>query len=136
MQYFHFERLIAKYSTEFKAVIPDKGGYVDGEYIKGETERQTLTGAILDIDEKKIRNSNGTLTTKDKQLYMTSELANDLTDVRVVYDGKVYSVEDEKENRQFTGFCAYILTYVSAFDKGGLNSGKFFNNPTRYYKCD
>ncbi len=117
MQYFHFERLIKKYSTEFEVTIPTKGGYVDGEYVKGEAVQRTLTGAILDIDEKKIRNSNGTLTTKDKQLYMTSELADDLTNVRVVYDGKVYSVEDEKENRQFTGFCAYILTYVSAFGK-------------------
>lgn len=117
MKYFHFERLIAKYSTEFKVIIPAKGGYVDGEYVKGEAVQQTLTGAILDIDERKIRNSNGTLTTKEKQLYMTSELADDLTDVKVVYDGKVYSVEDEKENLKFTGVFAYILTNVSAFNK-------------------
>ena len=125
MQYFHFERLIRKYSTEFKAILPAKGSYDDsGEYVKGTKKTVTLTGAILDIDERKLRNlngtqsaRNGTLTTKDKQLYMTSELADDLTDVRVIHDGKVYSVEDEKENRTFTGFCAYILTYVSAFNK-------------------
>lgn len=118
MQYFHFERLIRKYSTEFKAILPAKGSYDDsGEYVKGTKKTVTMTGAILDIDERKLRNSNGTLTTKDRQLYMTSELTDDLTDVRVVYNGKVYSVEDEKENRIFTGVCAYILTYVSAFNK-------------------
>ena len=113
MQYFHFERLIKKYSTEFTAIIPAAGGYVDGEYVKGNATRRTLTGAILDIDETKVRNSNGTLTRKDKQLYMTEQLADNLTDVRVIYDGKEYSVEDEKENRKFTGFCAYVLIYIS-----------------------
>lgn len=125
MKYFHFERLIRKYSTEFKVILPAKGSYDDsGEYVKGTKKTVTMTGAVLDIDERKLRSLNstqsartGTLTTKDKQLYMTSELTDDLTDVRVVYNGKVYSVEDEKENRIFTGVCAYILTYVSAFNK-------------------
>jgi hypothetical protein len=49
---------------------------------------------------------------------MKEQLAENLTDVRVLYDGKEYSVEDEKENRKFTGFCAYVLIYISAFDKG------------------
>ena len=120
MQYFHFERLIRKYSSEFTAILPAKGEYDDnGEYVKGEEKRQTLTGAILDIDEKKIYSSNGTLTTKDKQLFINNALTENLVGAKVIYEGNTYNVEDEKENSKFTGFSSYILTYVSAFNKEG-----------------
>lgn len=126
MKYYHFERLIKKYSSDFIAIIPAKGSYSDdGEYIEGKEKKLSLTGAILDIDEKKLYNSingtnarGGTLTTKDKQLYITDELTENLVGAKVKYKGHVYSIEDEKEDCEFTGFCSYILTYVSAFKEG------------------
>lgn len=116
MQYFHFERLIDKYSSEITAILPSKGSYDDsGEYVKGEPEKISLYGAILDISEKKIYNSNGTLTEKDKQLFVKGELAQNLVGAKIIYDNKQYSIEDETENSKFTGFSSYTLKYVSAF---------------------
>lgn len=119
MIYFHFERLIEKYSSEFTAILPPKGSYDDsGEYVQGEPEKVSLYGAILDISEKKIYNSNGTLTHKDKQLFIKGELTSNLIGAKVIYEDKQYSVEEEAENCKFTGFSSYILKYVSAFGKG------------------
>ena len=126
MQYYHFERLIKKYSSEFTAIIPAQGSYSDdGEYVKGKEKKISLYGAILDISERKLYNSinginarGGTLTTKDKQLYMTDELTENLVGAKVIYNGNVYNVESEVEDFKFTGFCSYNLTYVSAFKEG------------------
>lgn len=119
MQYFHFDRLIDRYSSEFTVILPTNGGYDDsGEYIRGEPEKLSLYGAILDISEKKIYNSNGTLTEKDKQLFVKGELTSNLVGAKVIYDNKQYNVEEETENCKFTGFSSYVLKYISAFDKG------------------
>lgn len=119
MLYFHFDRLIEKYSSEFMAILPSKGSYDDsGEYIQGKPEKVSLYGAILDISEKKIYNSNGTLTQKDKQLFIKGELTSNLIGAKIVYEDKQYNVEEETENCKFTGFSSYVLKFVSAFNKG------------------
>ncbi len=119
MRYFHFDRLIEKYSSEFTAILPPKGGYDDsGEYVKGKSEKVSLYGAILDISEKKIYNSNGTISHKDKQLFIKGKLTSNLIGAKVIYEDKQYNVEEETENCKFTGFSSYVLKYVSAFDKG------------------
>lgn len=115
--YYHFRRLIKKYSTTFTAKIPQSGGFVNGEYTASEKEVE-LTGAILDINEQLIHNSNGTLTANDKQLFIESELADNLVGVKIIHKNKVYNVEEVKENYDFTGFCAYTLKFVSAFKEG------------------
>jgi len=115
--YFHFERLIKKYSTSFTAILPSKGGFVNGEYTAEETEIE-LTGAILDISERLLHDSNGTLTAKDKQLYILREHTSSLVGAKVIHKGNVYNVEDVKENYSYTGFCCYTLKYISRFSEG------------------
>lgn len=119
MQYFHFDRLIDKYSSKFTAILPSKGTYDDsGEYVQGESKKLSLYGAVLDMTEKKIYNSNGTLTQKDKQLFVKGKLTSDLIGAKVIYENKQYNVEEETENCKFTGVSSYVLKYVSAFNKG------------------
>lgn len=119
MQYYHFERLIKKYSSEITAILPAKGEYVNGEYVKNEEKRITFDAAILDIDRKKVYESGGTLTLQDKQLYVIGTLTEEIRGAKIIYKGKEYSVEQDTDNSVFTNFTAYVLKYVSAF--GGDN---------------
>ena len=121
MRYFHFERLIKKYSSEVTAILPEKGRYVNGEYVSSGNQRITFDAAILDIDKKKIYNAGGTLTTQDKQLYVIGTLTDEIRGAKIIYNGNEYSVEQDTDNSFFTNFTAYILKYVSAF--GGVSNG-------------
>ena len=121
MQYYHFERLIKKYSSKIAAIIPGKGHYENGEYVNDDDKTVELMAAILDIDRKKIYNSGGTLTTQDKQLYVIGTLTEEIRGAKIIHKGKEYSVEEDTDNSLFTNFTAYILRYVSAF--GGVKNG-------------
>lgn len=113
MQYFDFSGLIAKYSCEFTAILGSEGGYDDkGEYSYTKIEK-TLTGAIIGISDGKIYRSNGTLTDKDKYLFMFEPIP--LSDTEVIYKNNRYRVEEQVENAEFTGVYQYTLKYVSAF---------------------
>ncbi len=113
--YFDFYDLIDKYSCSFTAVFRRQ------EHINplGEAEfeevEKDFTGAIIGISEGKIYRSEGTLTDKDKYLFMFSELP--LVDTKIIYKGKCYKVEESVENAEFTGVYQYTLKYVSAFGK-------------------
>lgn len=114
--YFNFYDLINKYSCTFKAIIASESSYNDvGEYscTKGEKE---LTGAIIGISDSKIYRSAGTLTDKDKYLFMFEELP--LNDTEIIYKNNRYKVEGQVENAEFTGVYQYTLKFVSAFNKG------------------
>lgn len=115
MQYFHFRRLIEKYSNNFVAELPSEVYWHEGEQIKGEPKRVKLRGAILSHRETKIFRSEGTLTAHDKALYMLEPLENALQLAKIIYRGNVYSIGDLLENSEFTGVWAYTLKYVSAF---------------------
>lgn len=120
MQYFHFQRLINKYSSTFTAEYTEKGEYnKQGVYEDGKTVTKELTGAILSIRAQKIFRSEGTLTTQDRQLYMTEPLDRALLGAIVTHEGMQYRVQEETENAEFTGVYAYILKANSAFNKGG-----------------
>lgn len=122
MNYFHLQRLIDKYSNKFTAILPQQGSYDDsGEYVKGEPKKVVLYGAILNISDKKIYNSNGTLTTEDRQLYYKGKLTNQLLGAKILYNGRYYSVESETDNSIFTGVSTYTLKYVSSFNQEGIN---------------
>lgn len=116
--YFHLERLIKKYSTSFVAKLPQEGRFVNGEYTTAGTAEIELTGAIIDISERLIHDSNGTLTAKDKVLYISRAHTQSLVGAKIVHKGNVYNVEDVKENYDFTGFCCYTLKYNSRFSEG------------------
>lgn len=118
MNYYHFARLIKKYSTVFMVTIP-KGNSVDeyGEIVTEGTKRRQLKGAILSHRENKVYKSNGTITQQDKVLYMQNPLEKDLHGAEIVHNGKVYRIGNELENACFTGIFSYGLTYVSVFNE-------------------
>lgn len=120
-RYFDFSRLIKKYSTAFEAITLTDGYYDEcGDWIESTKEKTTVTGAIIAISERKIYQSNGTLTANDRQLYMEQPLDSKLQGCKVIYDGKVFSIEESTENAKFTGVYSYTLKYISAFkDKSG-----------------
>ena len=115
-QYFNFQRLIEKYSTDLIAEIPSEGFYDDaGDWQKGEPKQVTIRGAAINHRESKIFRSEGKLTGNDKALYTLHPLKKALHGAKVVHGNKVYSVGDMLENGAFTGVWAYTLKYVSAF---------------------
>ena len=122
-KYFDFERIVEKYSKEFIAEIPSEGGRFDdlGDYIGGEPKKVTMHGAIISHRESKVFKSGGTITQKDKALYMLKPLNKSLEGAKVIDEGKCYSIGSELENSEFTGVWAYNLQFVSAFDKEGEN---------------
>lgn len=115
MAYYNFTHLIKKYSSTFTLLTTSEGGYNEmGDYVVGSITEQELTGAIMDVSESKIYKSNGTLTAKDKTLYMFDEIKN-LVGAYIVYKNDKYHVESEKTDGDFTDVFQYSLKYVSAF---------------------
>lgn len=115
--YFNFKRLIEKYSTVFTAETPSQSGFDDsGDHVEGRTTKSTLKGAIIRHRDLKVIRSDGTFTSKDYALYMTSEPAFNLIGSIVHYEGKRFRVDSELNNSKFTGVWAYNLKYLSAFE--------------------
>lgn len=123
MQNFDFSGLIDKYETDFTVVSEAKGGYDDsGEYVKGEISEQQMSGAIIAYSEEKVYRSEGTLTQQDRLLIMQEPVSEALLGAEVLYQNKMYRIEDNTENAEFTGVYQYTLKYVSAFNKDGESS--------------
>ena len=119
MRYFNFTRLVKKYSSEFTAIIPSEKELNDsGDWEKGEPKEFVLTGAIIGRGERAVFRSEGTLTEKDKRLFMLEPIDKSLLGAQVVYEGDVFRIQSSSDNSKFTGVWAYLLKYVSAF-KGG-----------------
>lgn len=116
-QYFDFSGLIADYANDFTVITRKEGSYgSDGEWVDGEEQPQTYRGAIIGFRESKIFRSDGTLTAKDKHLFMESPLPEALIGTKVAYKGQEYMIESETENAEFTGVYSYVLRWCSAFD--------------------
>ena len=119
MQHFNFSRLVNKYSSEFTVIIPTKSKLDNkGDFIKGETQKKTLYGAIIGRGEKSVFRSEGKLTEKDKRLFMLEEIEKSLLGTEVVYENEVFKILSSSDNAKFTGVWAYTLKYVSAFKDG------------------
>lgn len=111
--YFDFVSLINKYITSFKVVLGSNVEYDSmGEEIHTEEEKE-LSGAIISISDSKIYQSAGTLTSADKYLFMFEKLP--IMTTKVIYKDKVYKIENQVENAEFTGVYQYTLKYISAF---------------------
>ncbi len=118
MQYFNFARLVHKYNSELTVIVPSTGNYDDrGILVKGETQKVTLQGAVINHTESKIYRAEGKLTAMDKRLFTLEPIKEALLGAKVIYDNKVFSIDNNVENSKFTGVYAYTLKYVSAFDK-------------------
>ena len=117
-QYFNFQRLINKYKNTFEVITRVAGYYDDeGDWVNGETYTVTLEGAIIGVSERQIMRSEGALTEKDKNLYMTTPIDYKLHGVKVVFKGNIYDVTSYVDHAEFTGVYPYTLKYVSAFDE-------------------
>lgn len=117
MKLYNFARLIRKYSVPFTLQKTAKGDFVGGKYVEGVLSEEQLRGAIVPLGERKIYSSGGTYTTQDRQLYMSTPLASSLESLKVVYDGDVYSVEEDKDYGAYADAYVYLLKWVSAFDR-------------------
>lgn len=116
--YFNFDNLIDKYSVDFTLLTKSNDDYDDlGDKITDSIEETQKRGAIFGISDTKIYKSNGVYTEKDKQLYAKESLGK-IDELYVIYDGNKYKVEQQPNagDMQFTGVCAYVLKWVSAFD--------------------
>lgn len=120
MQYFNFERLIKKYSSEFTAITFTEAKLNDlGDYEKGEKIEIALQGAIISFSENKIHRSEGNITNNDKRLFTTEPIDKALHGAKVIYEENVYSIEVSTSNAKFTGVYSYLLKWTSAFKEGG-----------------
>jgi len=119
MAYFNFNRLIEKYTTEFIAVIPSAGEFDDtGKWVDSGETKQTLQGAIIGFTESKLFRSEGTLTVKDKHLFMLEPIDKALLGATVIYENEKFSITDDKSaNAKFTGVYSYVLKFNSAFNE-------------------
>lgn len=116
-QYFDFSGLIADYENEFTVITTAKDSYNErGDLVKGQATETTMSGAIIGFRESKVFRSDGTLTAKDKHLFMLKRLPDALIGAKVRYKGQEYLIESETENAEFTGVYSYVLRWCSAFD--------------------
>lgn len=120
MANFNFNKLISKYSREFTVIVDSEGDYdAKGDWQDGEKRETTMTGAIMAMSERKVYNSNGAYTSKDKVLYMTEPLDNALFDCDIKFLGNIYKIDSavEADDAEFTGVYHYILKWVSVFEE-------------------
>lgn len=120
MTYFDFTRLIEKYTRPFTVILKSEGSYnAMGDWVDGENSEREMRGALMSMSERKIYNSNGLYTSKDKILHMTSPIENALLGAEVIFKENVYKVEEVKhaDNEDFTGVYSYVLKWVSVFNR-------------------
>ena len=116
-QYFDFSSLISDFANDFTVVTRGGGKYnSSGEWEHGEETSTTYRGAIIGFRESKILRSEGTLTTKDKHLFMQQKLPEALVGSKIAYQGQEYLIQSETENAEFTGVYSYVLRWCSAID--------------------
>lgn len=122
MQYMDFSNLIRQHLTDFILITTSKDDWnTKGDFVKGEETRTTLNGAILAHRQNKVYRSEGTLTMQDRVLYMLTPLTDALKGAKILYKNKLYSVDSELENSEFTGVWSYNLKFLSAFKDGDAN---------------
>lgn len=114
---YNFVRLITKYSVDFEFVAVEKGGYSGGRYIEGEETVTQCRGAIVPMAERKIYQSGGLFTQKDRDLYMFKPLPAEFTTGKVRYKGNEYKIEQETNYEDYADVYVYNLKWVSSFDR-------------------
>lgn len=116
MAYFNFDRLIDKYTVAF-TLLKTVGQYDEvGDWTET-SEEVEMQGAIIGVSDKKIYQSDGTLTAKDKYLFMNESLDCDYEKSYIKYAGNKFKIEENpNDNYEFTGVHQYTLKWVSVFD--------------------
>lgn len=114
---YDFRDLIRRHSVRFELVSHENGSYVDGRWQNASETISERSGAIIPLSERKIYRSGGAYTTKDRHLYMTTPIEEALQNTQVRYKGNVYSIEEERDHSDYSPAYAYVLRWVSAFDR-------------------
>lgn len=117
--YFHFKRLVKKYSRPIRLHIRSPGSYTGGIYQEGTAETFDVYGACIAMKRPTMNDSGGNYAKEDRHLYMLQPIPHALEDVEVECDGQQYKVTTDRDhgNEEFTGVYVYYLTWVSKFDK-------------------
>lgn len=116
MKLYNFSRLIMKYGVNFEIIEAD-GKYIGGHWTEGKTETRNGFGAVIPLTERKIYQSGGSYTAKDRQLYTFKSLQGDLRNIKVRYKDNVYSVEQETDYSDYSDVFIYLMKYVGLFDR-------------------
>lgn len=111
---YNFDRLIDKYSVDFTLVSISEGNYIGGKYVAGNRTETPCRGAIVPLPDKKIYQSGGTLTTKDRQLYMKTPISDPLKTTKVNYKSNEYSIEQDTNWGDYANAFVYVLKWVSS----------------------
>lgn len=106
---YNFTRLINKYKCDYTLLYHAEGKYEGGLYKDGETITEIKTGAIVPISSKKIYQSGGTYSAKDKQLYSLTRIPKALLGAKVLYQGNTYSIEEDADYSEFADVFIYVL---------------------------
>ena len=114
---YNFVDLIRRHSVTFELLTYSGGSYVGGKFQNGDETVSERSGAILPLTDRKIYQSGGTYTTKDRALYMSTPLEGALKTLRVRYKGNVYSVEDERDFEDYSEAYIYTLKWVEQLSK-------------------
>lgn len=116
--YFHWKRLVRKYSRPFTLLVQREGSYQGGLYQNGLTDEWTEHGAIIAMKRSSMHEDGGNHAAEDKHLYMLHPIPHALETVQVYFQGQLYRVTVDRDhgNEDFTGVYAYYLTWVQKFD--------------------
>ena len=97
--YFHFKRLIRKYSRDIVLLVQEPGSYKSGIY------------------RSAFRNDGGNYAAEDKILYMLQPIPHVLERVQVQFRGQMYKpvVDRDHSDAALTGVYVYRLAWVEPF---------------------
>lgn len=109
MKLYNFTRLINKYSTVFKLIVPSEGQYEGGIYVEGNSATPSCTGAIIPLSRRKVYQLGGNYTTQDKELYMATPIDKALLGSKVLYKDEYYGIEEATDYSDFGDIYHYIL---------------------------
>lgn len=111
---YDFRSLIEDHSVPFELVSKSGGKYVGGKWQSGTESISEHSGAIITMSERKIYQSGGTFTSKDRHLYTIEPIDEPLKEAQVRYKGNVYSIEEENDLSDYSPAYIYVLRWVSS----------------------
>ena len=113
---YNFIRLIRKYSVTYELLTTSEGGYVNGKYQAGVSTTEERKGAIVPLPQRKIYQSGGYYTSKDRTLFSSTPIVSALKDTKVRYQGSTFNVEEETPYGDYSDAYIYTLKWVSTVD--------------------
>lgn len=111
MKLYNFKQLIKRYSVDFELHVVG-GEFVSGKWMQSNKAVTLMRGAIVPMSDKKIYSSGGTYTAQDKELYVLTPLKQPLSDLKVIYKGNSYAVEQGRNFEEYADAAVYNLKWV------------------------